>query len=154
MFSGTNETASDVAVNAWAAYDGTAKMPDNTSTWYTTDDATFEITGLQLEVGSQATPFEHRSFNEELLLCQRFFYKGNSASNYHGCGYGSSPGSNSLIQLPQTVEMRVAPSFTHGTVSNGSDAGSGHGTQVSYMYLNNSASNSARISEYTLDAEF
>ena len=36
-------------------------------------DNNFFITGIQLEVGSQATPFEHRSFGEELLLCQRYF---------------------------------------------------------------------------------
>ena len=33
------------------------------------------ITGIQLEVGSQATPFEHRSFGEEIVLCQRYYYK-------------------------------------------------------------------------------
>ena len=47
-------------------------MPDMTSTWYTTNDATIEITGVQLEVGTQATAFEHRSFAEELTLCERY----------------------------------------------------------------------------------
>ena len=50
-------------------------MKDNTSTWYTTNDATLEITGIQLEVGSQATAFEHRSYSEELALCQRYYFK-------------------------------------------------------------------------------
>jgi len=38
-----------------------------------TDNATWQLTGVQLEVGSQATPFEHRSFGEELALCQRYY---------------------------------------------------------------------------------
>ena len=33
------------------------------------------MTGLQLEVGSVATDFEHRSYGQELALCQRYFYK-------------------------------------------------------------------------------
>ena len=48
-------------------------MPDYTTTWYTTNDATFELTGVQLEVGSVATDFEHRSFAQELMLCERYY---------------------------------------------------------------------------------
>ena len=51
-------------------------MPDFTSTWYTTNSATLELTGIQLEVGPQATSFEHRSFGEELALCQRYYQSG------------------------------------------------------------------------------
>ena len=47
---------------------------DQTSTWYTTNDATLEITGVQLEVGSVATDFEFRSYAQELALCQRYLY--------------------------------------------------------------------------------
>jgi len=37
--------------------------------------ATWNVTGIQLEVGSTATPFEHRPYGLELALCQRYFYK-------------------------------------------------------------------------------
>ena len=74
-FIGTDLTDSGVSLNSWGAYAGGTRTPDNTSTWYTTNDATFELTGLQLETGTQATAFEHRTFSDELLLCQRYFQK-------------------------------------------------------------------------------
>ena len=74
LFYGTDRTAS-VTENAWVSYDNTQRTPDNTSTWYTTNDATFEITGVQLELGENASDFEHRSFGEELGLCQRYYEK-------------------------------------------------------------------------------
>ena len=74
IYRGTDKTGS-VTLNQWAAYNSSARLPDMTSTWYTTNDATFEITGLQLEVGPQATAFEHLSFGEDLASCQRYFYK-------------------------------------------------------------------------------
>ena len=73
QFWGTDRTDGGKTLNAWASYNGAARTPDFTSTWYTTDNATWEMTGVQFEVGSEATPFEHRSFGEELQLCKRYF---------------------------------------------------------------------------------
>ena len=72
QFLGTDSTGS-MTLNQWAAYSGSTRTPDQTSTWYTTNDATFEITGVQLEVSDHASDFEFRSFGQELALCQRYF---------------------------------------------------------------------------------
>ena len=73
IYWGTNYTDAGNTMNQWVAYSSSSRMPDNVTTWYTTNDATFEFTGVQLEVGPVATPFEHRSFGDELIRCKRYF---------------------------------------------------------------------------------
>ena len=72
LFRGTDKTGS-VNLNEWSTYSSSARTPDQTSTWYTTNDATFEITGVQLEVGSHSTDFEFLPFSDELRKCERYF---------------------------------------------------------------------------------
>ena len=86
-FWGTDYTTSNKTLDAWSAYANDSRLKDNTSTWYTTNDATLELTGLQLEVGPVATPFEHRSYADELKRCQRYYYK---SSRWMGGARGSS----------------------------------------------------------------
>ena len=83
---GTSYTDNSYTMNNWAAT-GSNYMHDFPSTWYTTNDATWDITGIQLEVGSVATPFEHRSYADELKRCQRYYYK---SSRWMGGARGSS----------------------------------------------------------------
>ena len=88
-------------------------MPDNTSTWYTTNDATFEITGVQLEVGSQATAFEHRSYGEEIALCGRYYQTLINAQNVKALGIGMAyNGSTMQLSFPYPLgKMRTTPSI-------------------------------------------
>jgi len=63
------------SVGAWKNYSGLTDWADGqaTNAIMTTASATFQITECQLEVGEQATPFEHASsFGEQLALCHRY----------------------------------------------------------------------------------
>ncbi len=72
-FYGTNYTTSGHSQNTWIASDGANQTPDYATTWFSGNDATFDVTGVQLEVGSVATDFEHRSFSDELMRCYRYY---------------------------------------------------------------------------------
>ena len=113
-FWGGDYTDSSITENAWASYASDTRMKDNTSTWYTTNDATLEVTGFQLEVGSVATDFEHRSFGQELYLCQRYFEL-IKFSYYYVTGYYEGAG-NPRIPLHWNVEKRANPTITLPTI--------------------------------------
>jgi len=116
-FYGTNKTGS-VSLNAWGAFSTSARTPDYTSTWYTTNDATFEITGVQLEVGSVATDFEHRSFAQELQLCKRYYQKidGSTSNTVYGTGNvdGSTQG-QILVTLGTPLRTKASSMETTGS---------------------------------------
>lgn len=99
-----------------------------------TNGATFYITGVQLEVGSTATPFERRMITTELQLCQRYYWKFTGPSYAGVCaGYSNSTtGGNFIIKYP--VTMRSAPTFSTGGLSINNAAGNYAVTSVASGY--------------------
>lgn len=115
---GTNYTSSSVSSNSWYFDVTGGELPDFSQNWCGTSGATFDITGVQLEVGNVATPFEHRSYGEELALCQRYFFTvgrdGGNTTNYMFGGIESTTGGAvGGLAFPNT--MRAIPSVSAGS---------------------------------------
>ena len=118
QFYGTNYTDNAATVNNWVANTGANEGPDQTSTWYTTDDATFELTGVQLEVGSVATEFEHKPFSLEERLCQRYYFRQSAEHQYmrYAC-HGQTPSANGAQYVyPLPVRMRAVPTLGYSAL--------------------------------------
>ena len=108
QYRGTDYTDNSVTLNEWRSHNSSQNTPDQTTTWYTTNDATWEITGVQLEAGDEATPFEHRSYAEEIQLCMRYCQK---IFNAQLIGTMNTS-SRMRIMANFTVPMRGTPSYT------------------------------------------
>jgi hypothetical protein len=110
LAAGTDFTSGS-ASGSWEAYSSTKEASGHNvnlnsgGNWY--------ITGVQLEVGSVATEFEHRSYGEELALCQRYYRisKSNSAFSYIlAAGQFES---TTILQVAYDFRgMRIAPTIT------------------------------------------
>ncbi len=120
-FFGTAKTGS-VSLNAWGAYNSSVRVPDMASTWWTTNDATFEITGVQLEVSDFATSYDHKCYQEELYRCYRYYVQRGFEALM-----GSKSGSTGFPRINYPVVMRTAPSTyinydsTNGAMRNQND---------------------------------
>jgi hypothetical protein len=119
LTSGTAQTTWGSAVAANRAVGHNVNIADSTDNeWY--------ITGVQMELGEQATPFEHRSFADELYRCKRYFQKsfnyadapangGATGISYNGgiLGYCGSNNNGALSGFHRfDPEMRATPSIT------------------------------------------
>jgi hypothetical protein len=114
--SGTNQTT-------WSTYSAADSNPANLGVGGATSDY-FQITGVQLEVGSVATPFERRPFGAELMLCQRYYEKSYSINVAPGTNtslgsawiMGSSNGGADIgCFVKFSVPKRAAPTMSFWT---------------------------------------
>ena len=117
-----------------------------------------EVADFQLELGSVATDFEHRSYGEELAGCQRFFEVLSSTSDgngnrYNGVAWDSS---NLNIFIPFKVTKRSSPTVTisnHGDVYNGSWV-NGTGSAVTGASLRGCTISIQKSGGYTLNKAY
>ncbi len=135
---GTDQSGS-ATLNQWSTYSSTDRYPAVASTWYDTDNATYEITGVQLEVGDTPTTFEHRSYAEELYRCKRYYQTASYSTLM-----GSLAGQVGTPRILFEVEMRAIPSSVttehssngNGTFRNQNDGSTLTGHTTFNYYIN------------------
>jgi hypothetical protein len=133
--SGTNFSSGTIP-SSWEALDNTDRNASGTVNLADTIGNTFYITGVQLEVGNAATPFEHRSCGEELALCERYYQIASPLA-----GHGHSTSVKTSISFKTAMRSQPTLSFT----SNSYDVTDG--------YLSNYASTNANPSwQYYVDS--
>ena len=96
----------------WINGDGTKRATSSQPDMITTNGATFFLTGVQFEIGDQATPFEHRSIGEELALCERYYQLHGAASGTYIWTGDITSGNYYYNMINMRCQMRAAPSVT------------------------------------------
>ena len=107
------------AGNRWASTtgywfgDSTVRYGTNNQVNFMSNTSyTFNLTGVQYEIGESATSFEHRSYGEELALCQRYYQQFVGLSDQVALGFGRSNGTTvAEFNVPLSVPLRASPSL-------------------------------------------
>ena len=102
--SGSNQTT-------WAAFSQGVRAPSNVNLADSTSNEWY-ITGIQLEIGSIATSFEHRSYVEEVQRCRRYFQKFAAVGDHYHFGVARAESNTARTGLAIPVPMRTYPTVT------------------------------------------
>jgi len=163
LHAGSTYTGGTFVSNTWADTVTNTRVGDSVTSFLDSTNRTFFITGVQMEVGSQATPFENRSFGEELALCQRYFQdpkltSGNYLWLYPIVTDGTGKYRRASYLLPTTMRADATATLTgatNGTFVNGHPAieGNDHRHYIGLAGDTSAEGKYSDIRALTLDAE-
>jgi len=134
--------------NAWAG--AGYYQPTGSVNLISTLNATLNITGVQLEAGTAASPFEYRDYGRELILCQRY---------YEVCPFTAQPSVSGIFLYPTNqykVVKRVAPTLTFTGTNNGQtfvDLSGAASAPAGHAFRQNTAASTASDTTVFANAE-
>lgn len=133
--------------NQWAS--GNISGTTSQTNFLTTDGDIVWVTGVQLEVGKNATEFEHRSYGEELALCQRYYFQ--LTDFVWTYSLSGTTGAYNRATIWHPVEMRTDPTVSFSVSTGGTAQGTqGGNPKTTTIYINNASG----ISNVAAGAEF
>ena len=165
LHAGATYTGGTYSANTWQSRQSSDNMRAvGIGSFYDSTDNDIKLTGLQMEVGEVATPFEHRSVDQDLASCQRYYYQagGDTLNSFAYKGYLAASGYVSATHQ-HPVTMRAGPTLTKvGTfnVTNIAQPTAVAATTVTYVWQAQKDSSAGAYGFYsdssggfTLDAE-
>ncbi len=141
LLAGSTYNGGTVNTSSWASITQANRASGSNVNAMDSTSNDFRLTGVQLEVGDQATAFEYRSFAEEERSCMRYFEK--VVCHSFPMAPAGNNGINSETRIPYKVQKRAAPTVTkdgnlaltlNGTNSNNTDHSLGGGNTTAAQY--------------------
>ena len=147
---GTNYTSNSGSFNVWnTTGGGTNRWPDMATGWATTANATFDVTGVQLEVGDFASDYFHEPYSETLRKCQRYYQKSygdfSTSYSFKASGYGRA-----AVNLYEI--MRANPTVNPTLTGGGGSMGTVVDDAIGTFYLTTSSLNEDQASTFSWTA--
>ena len=121
LVAGSDSQSDSSGAGTWGAFGGGRRAVGHTANAGASNNDYVRITGIQLEAGSHCTPYEHKTYAEELRACQRYYYLHGNNNTYslQGTGMmglnGSTVTGKIIVWFP--TEMRTTPSASFHTVN-------------------------------------
>jgi hypothetical protein len=110
LLAGASAYNNDPLQTTWGAEGTAANIAAGQTNLASAVNNYWQITGVQLELGDKATPFEHRSYGEELALCQRYYQRITAGGTYGRVAIGQAYTTGAVMaMMPLRVSLRTVP---------------------------------------------